>query len=343
MLGIQSVGFACLAAVLFTSWRPTALIGTGAFLIVSVVVTAVPIWMLWRSLRTESTSTAAAAPIGMWKPLLVYSFGTWGSSALFSLWSWLDRYMLLHFDTLTSTECLQQLGTYHIVENVAGPLAALGAGWSVQVLAHTVHLWESGQKEQAGRLVQLATKLTVFVLTFVAAGIVVFKRSLLAGIFGDTTMASGEILELILVAAIVLTAQCMIRCYVLCHERAWVISLVWIVAIAVSFGLNLFLIPVLHLQGAAITAVASTLGPTFLLMGLTHRAGLRLALSTWLASALPLVLLVPPFWMLLAMAAAALAVAKTEWLLSEEEKEKLNATISSAVAARFTRPTAATA
>jgi peptidoglycan biosynthesis protein MviN/MurJ (putative lipid II flippase) len=151
-------------------------------------------------------------------------------------------------------------------------------------------------------------------------------------------MASGEILDLVLVTAIVLAAQCMIRCYVLCHERAWVISVVWVVAVAMSFGLNLVLIPALHLQGAAITAVVSTIGSTFLLMGLTHRAGLRLAPSTWAATVLPLVLLLSPFWMLLALALAVLAVARTEWLLSNEDKEKLNATIAGVLVSRFSRP-----
>jgi O-antigen/teichoic acid export membrane protein len=335
MLGIQSIGFVGLAAVLFAVLRPTALVGAWAFLIVSVVVTAVPIWMLCRSLRIAAASDRAAAPTEIWKPLLVYSIGTWGSSALFSLWMWLDRYMLLHFDTLSSAECLQQLGTYHIVENLAGPLGALGAGWSIQVLAHTVHLWETGNADQAGRLVQLATKLTVLALTFVAAGIVVFKRFLLAGIFGDTTMASGEILEWVLIAAIVLAAQCMVRSYVLCHERAWVVSVAWIAAVALSFGLNLLLIPVLHLHGATITAAASALASTWLLMGFTHRAGLRLAASTWLATALPFVLLLPPHWMLLALATAVLAIAKTEWLLSHDDKAMLNATIGNMLASRF--------
>jgi O-antigen/teichoic acid export membrane protein len=335
MLGIQSIGFVGLAAVLFAFWRPTAMVGASAFLIVSAGVTAVPIWMLWRSLPSASTSESVKTQPKMWKPLLVYSFGTWGSSALFSLWMWLDRYMLLHFDTLPSAECLQQLGTYHIVENLAGPLGALGAGWSIQVLAHTVHLWEAGQRDQAGRLVQLATKLTVLVLTFVAAGIVVFKQFLLAGVFGDTTMASGEILEWVLVAAIVLAAQCMVRSYVLCHERAWVVSVVWIAAVALSLGLNLLLIPVLHVRGATITAAVSALASTWLLMGFTHRAGLRLAPSTWLATVLPFVLLLPPSWMLLALAAAVLAVAKTEWLLSDEDKSKLNTTIGNMLASRF--------
>lgn len=343
MLVIQSVGFAALGAALLLWWRPAAIAGAWAFLIISIVVTAIPMWMLWQHLQNGLAGTTHAAPAGMWKQLFAYSLGTWGSSALFALWGWLDRYMLIHLDTLSSTECFEQLGTYHIVENVAGPLGALGAGWSVQVLAHTVHLWESGQKEQAGRLVQLAAKLTVFVLTFVAVGMVVFKRVLLAGIFGDTAMASGEILELVLVAAIVLAAQCMIRCYVLCHERAWVISVVWVVAVVMSFGLNLVLIPALHLQGAAITAVVSVLASTCLLMGLTHRAGLRLAPSTWLVTALPFVLLLPSHWMLLALALAVLAVAKTEWLLSEQDKDKLNATLAGLFARRFARPTVATA
>ena len=70
--------------------------------------------------------------------------------------------------------------TYHIVENVTGPLLALGAGWSTQVLAHTVHLWESNQKDAGGSLVQFSTKVTTLVMTCAAVALVQIKRWLLA-------------------------------------------------------------------------------------------------------------------------------------------------------------------
>ena len=302
MLVVQSVGFASLAGMLFVAWRPSALAGAWAFLIASAAVTAVPVWMIWRHLRCEtapaSASESAAASTGMWWPLLVYSLGSWGTSSLFSLWGVLDRYMLLHFDTLSKNECLSELGTYHIVENVTLPIQALGAGLAIQVLAHVVHLWESNDRAGANRLVQLATKLIVFVFTFAAAGLVVLKQFVLVGIFGDESLASGEILEPVLVTVVLLTAQCMVRSHLLCRERVWGQAAAWVAALGVSFGLNLILIPTLHLKGASITALVSTATSTVLVMWLTERSGLKLDRSTWATVALPLVLLLPSTAML---------------------------------------------
>ena len=324
MLVIQSLGFAGLAAAMFVFWQPTALAGTTAFVVMSIVVTAVPAWMLWRHLRAEPFDSVAAAPAGAWKQLLAYSLGTWGSSGLFAIWGVLDRYILLHFDTLGSTACLEQLGTYHIVENVTAPLQALGAGWSVQVLAHTVYLWESDRKREAGEQVQLATKLTTLVLMFVAAGLVVLKRFVLVDIFGDRSLASGEILEYGLAVALVLVGQCMLRSWVLCHERVSVISVAWGVTVAASCALNVVLVPLFHLRGAAITSVVTAAVSSLMLMWFTHRAGLRLDRSTYAASALPLALLLPAPFMLGTLAVAVLAIPRTEWLLSNADKEKIN-------------------
>lgn len=327
MLVVQSLGFAVLAGLLFVYWRPTALVGAWAFLIVSTVVTAIPCWMLWNHLKSSDCVANTPFPPGTWRQLWMYSLGTWGASALYALWGWLDRYMLLHLDTLGTTRCLEQIGTYHIVENITGPLLALWAGWSTQVLAHTVHLWESKQREEGCRLVEFSTKVTVIVTTCVAAGIVVFKRWLLITVFGDTTMASGEILELVLVSTCLLAGQCMVRCYVLCHERVWNVSLVWVSAVGSSFLLNLVLVPHLHLKGAAISSMVTSVGSTWLLMWLTQRAGLRLQIGTWLASLVPLLLIMPPLLMLFGLVVVAAVVARTDWFLDEADKQRINTTL----------------
>ena len=103
MLVAQSLGFAVIGWLLLKWWQPTALAGEWAFLIVSVVVTTIPCWMLWTHLQSEPAGSGEVMQEGMWRQLWFYSLGTWGATAVFSLWGWLDRYMLLHFDTLGGT------------------------------------------------------------------------------------------------------------------------------------------------------------------------------------------------------------------------------------------------
>jgi O-antigen/teichoic acid export membrane protein len=324
MLVVQSLGFALIGAILLTQWQPTALAGAWSFVFVSTVVTVIPCAMLWKHVQSESEVAPQDVERGMWRSLFMYSIGTWGASAVYSLWGWLDRYMLLHFDTLGTTACLEQLGTYHIVENVTGPLLALGAGWSTQVLAHTVHLWESNQKDAGRSLVQFSTKITTLVMTCVAVALVQIKRWLLAGVFGDSSMASGEILELVLVTTCLLSAQCMVRSYVLCRERVWAASFVWVCAVTVSVLLNSLLVPALHLKGAAITTVVTSLGSTWLLMWLTKRSGLAPELGTWLVTIVPFILLLPSWAMLTGLACVGWIVVRTDWLLTAAERDRVN-------------------
>jgi len=341
MLVAQSIGFAGLGAVLLIVWRPTALAGTWAFLLVSACVTAVPCWMLWKHIRSKSES--GMPDTDPWSSLWCYSLGTWGSSAMFSLWGWLDRYMLIHFDSLSHDECMGQLGSYYIVDTITAPLLALFAGWSVQVQAHAVHLWETGHRERAGDLVQVATKFTVLATMVLAMGAILFKSFLLVSVFGDKSLATSGILELGLVTVCLLAAQSMVRCYVLCRERVWTVSIVWASAMTLSCVCNFLLIPLLHLKGAAITAAISALVSTWLLMRFTHRAGLKLARSTWLATLVPLTLLLPMPAALAGLGLTATIVVCTDWLFTDQEKRRLREAVVELMGRRLANnPVAAT-
>ena len=158
----------------------------------------------------------------------------------------------------------------------------------------------------------------------IGAGLVVLKRMVLVDIFGDVTMESGEILEVVLVTTIVLGGYHTVRSYMLCSERPLALTAVWLGGLGLNVVLNLVLIPRFQVKGAAIACLISSAVSTAIVMGLTHRAGLRLAGSTWAVCTLPVVLLAPPPHMLAVLALAAGLVVWTDWLLSAEDKSQLN-------------------
>jgi O-antigen/teichoic acid export membrane protein len=324
MLFAQSVGFAALASLMLTFWQPTALAGAWAFFAVSNLVVIAPAWLVWQHVRCEPYEAGKTVSASTWRQILLYSFGAWAGGSMADAWSVLDRYMLIHCDTLAAAERLQQVGTYHIVENVTGPLLALAAGWAIQVLANAADLWESHRRREAEQLIGLAVKLTLIVFTFAAAGLAVLKPLVLARIFGDTSMASGAILEIVLASTILLSGQCMLRAYLFCRERSLVIALVWVGVLATSLVLNWLLIPVFHLKGAALAALVGASVSAAILLATTARAGLPLTRSLCAVWVLPFVLLLPPYYMLAALAVVALLVSRTDWLLAHDDKDKMN-------------------
>ncbi len=343
LLVFQSVGFALVGSLMLWLWRPDAVAGATAFLVVCVLVTALPAWLLWRRLPGDASVRGAAFSTGTWRSILGYSLGTWGTGSLTMLWRVFDRYMLIHTDTLGATACLQEIGSYHIVENITGPLLALGGMISVLVLPHAVHLWEARRDREAGDLIQLATKLTVLGLTAAAAGLVVLKRWVLLGIFGDASPESGEILELVLAANIVVASHSVLRSYLLCRERAFSVTVVWAGGLLLNFLLNLVLIPAMHLKGATIASLVSACFSTAVVMALTHRAGMRVSRSTWLVCALPLALLAPPLVMLAALASASIGLLTSDWLLSGDDKRRINMALADRVLRRRSPAGTATA
>ena len=334
MLLCQSVGFAFIGAMLLACWRPDAVAGASAFLVTTIAVTAVPCWMIWSKTRTEPLCAGSQGAVGLWRQILTYSLATWGTGSLVTLNRVLDRYMLVHAGTMSVDQCLRQVGAYHIVETVTSPLLALGGLLSTLMLPHAVHLWEALRNDETRHMIQLGTKLTVLGLTFGGACIVVLKRVILVEIFGDVTMESGDLLEIVLVTTIVLGAYHTVRSYMLCSERPVALTAIWLGGLAINVMLNLLLIPILQVKGAALACLISSVVSTAVVMALTHRAGLKLSGSTWAVCALPAVLLVSPALMLGGLALATGLVLCTDWLLSTEEKEALNAWLAQRLARR---------
>jgi O-antigen/teichoic acid export membrane protein len=337
MLLCQSVGFAFIGVMLLICWRPDAVAGASAFLITTIAVTAVPCWMLWSNTRTEPICPGNRGAVGLWRQILTYSLATWGTGSLVTLNRVLDRYMLVHAGTTSVDQCLRQVGAYHIVETVTSPLLALGALLSTLMLPHTVHLWEAKRNDETRHMIQLGTKLTVLGLTFAGACIVILKRVLLADIFGDVNMESGDLLEIVLVTTIVLGAYHTVRSYMLCSERPFALTAIWLGGLAVNVLLNLLFIPMLQVRGAALACLISSVVSTAAVMVLTHRAGLKLSAGTWGVCALPAVLLASPALMLGGLTLAVGMVLWTDCLLSADEKAALNAWLGQRLARRSVR------
>lgn len=340
MLLCQSVGFALTGALLLICWRPDAVAAASAFLITTIAATAVPCWMIWSNTRTEPVCAGSQGAVGLWRQILAYSLATWGTGSLVTLNRVLDRYMLVHAGTMSVDQCLRQVGTYHIVETVTSPLLALGGLLSTLMLPHAVHLWEAKRNDETRHMIETGTKLTVLGLTFAGACIVILKRVVLVEIFGDITMESGDLLEIVLVTTIVLGAYHTVRSYMLCSERPLALMGIWLGGLAVNVVLNLVLIPLLQVKGAALACLIGSVASTAAVMALTHRAGLKLSGSTWAVCILPGVLLASPVLMLGALTIASGLVLWTDWLLSNQEKVALNAWVDQRLARRFVRPAA---
>ncbi|MBX7168815.1 MAG: lipopolysaccharide biosynthesis protein [Pirellulales bacterium] len=289
----QSIGFCVLGVGLLWLLRNDAVGGSIAFLLSSVLVLLLPTWLMGRYLQGLPRDRQAAPGLAAWQGLFAYAVATWSAGWLMELWRTIDRWLIVHYDTLPAQARFESIGSYNIVEMITQPLFALAMQISILVLPHVVHLWEAHEFDKAGHMVRLATKMTVLGLMCVAVPLVATKQLILAGIFGDHSPQGSSIVEPVLVAMIAASAHFVLRSYLLCRERNRLIGLGWIAALAVSVPLCLWWVPQWHLQGAAWATMVGGI-VSALVVGLTSQwDGLRMDTATWLVMALPLALLAP--------------------------------------------------
>jgi len=330
----QSIGFAVLGAVVLLLWRDDAIGSAWAYLLSAVGVMLPQVWLLYVYLRTLPPSLADAGNEPIWRPMMIYSFGTWSAGGLSELWRVVDRWMLVHDGAGETVARLEQIGSYYIVEMIALPMLTLAVQISILVLPHIVHLYEDGRDGEAQRLVRLSTKLVVLTLLFGSYLLVVMKPFLLKTVFDDTSGQGMAIFEYVLVAMIAASAHYMLRSYVLCRERVWFTAMGWGVGLATNLALAAILIPRYELIGATVATMTSALIALAAIVWLSRIGGLAIDARLVGVLVLPLVLLAPPLVTVATLAAIVLVTATTHLVFDPEEKQQLRAKLNAA-SARF--------
>ncbi len=337
---IQNIGFFAAAAVLFFVWRCDAVANAWAFAGVTLAVAAVLGVYLVRVIprmeshgEGESTSKAFA-----WQTLMVYSLATWGAGSIQALWRYLDRYMLLHLAQLAPEQVLGEIGDYFIASKLGQPLTVVAGMLGVVLLPHAARRWEEGKHAEVDRLIRLTAKLTALGLTLAGACLVVLKRPALLIVVGRVPRGAEMVIEPVVVTIIAIALVYVVRTYLLCREKLWVIAGAWCLALAGNFAMNAWLIPRHGLWGASMATAASAALAVVATNWSSARHGLKLDAGTWFACALPTALFLPVPAMLAVATVTAGLLLWTERILTAEERGTIDRWAAGRFPGRFAAP-----
>jgi O-antigen/teichoic acid export membrane protein len=323
----HNVGCFFLVGAFFLAWPIDATVGGWTFVVITFLTTAMAGLLLWRVLRGTSVTAAAGertAVADSWRLIATYSLATWSAGSLQALWTYLDRYMLLHLSGLPNESVLEQIGGYYIASRLGQPLTVVAGLLSVILLPHAARLWETDRREEVCTMLRLTLKLSAAALTLAGAALIVLKQEAMALLIGRVPHSASITLAPVLITIIAVALHYVLRSYLLCRERVWIATGLWTAALTANGLLNLWLIPRYQLYGAALATLISSMGAALASAWLAARDGLRLDVGSWLACALPLALLLPPQAMLAVLAAVAGSVLFSQWFLSDVERDLLN-------------------
>ena len=328
----QNLGFLALAVVLLSCWRSDAYAAAWANLATTLLAAVVIVWWLRRSTRRESdagdlensTDPGTSRSNIVWWPVLAYSLGAWSAGSMQALWRVIDRYMLLHLSSIGTPETLDHLGQYFVASKLGQPVAALAGVLSMALLPHAAKLWENNQRGEVSNMVRTTTKLAAISMAFGGALLVVLKVELVELITGRSAVMACAVFAPVLVTVIAVSLHYILRTYLMCHERAWAIGGVWLVTLLANAALNAVFIPRVGLMGAAWATLISAGIALALTAALSMQSGMKIGPRLLVCLALPAVLLLPAAWMIVALAALAVAVHYTNCIFSAAEKQWIN-------------------
>ena len=324
----QNLSFLLLVVVLFGCFTASAYLAAWASLLTTFVVALLVGFWIYRRMDTSgqlATPEASSTPM-LWWPVLTYSLGAWGAGSLQALWRVIDRYMLLHLSSASAAETLDQIGQYYIASKMGGPLGALAGVVSMALLPHAAKLWESGKRQEVCHIVRAATKLLILMMTFGGALLLALKYWLIPLVVGRDAMLTIAIFGPVLLTVIAVSVHFMLRTYLMCHEKPWSVTWIWVVTLAANAGLNCLLIPRYQLLGADWATMLSGGLAVALTTLCSHWTGMAIGRRLVLCLCLPAVLLLPPVGMTALLFLVALATHFTDWILNEQEKQLINQT-----------------
>ena len=191
------------------------------------------------------------------------------------------------------------------------------------LLPHLSHDWEAGRRDQVSARMNLTLKL-LGLLLFVGSIAILLSAPFLFNVAFAGKFARGmDVFPWTLTYCAWFGLATMAQMYLWCAERARLSCLALGLGLTTNIVLNLILLPKFGLSGA----VWATAAANFIALALLYRFngwfGMKIQRSMLLVSLLPLSLGFGVWFSLATLATVILAIAKTDWIFSRDEKKEL--------------------
>lgn len=319
----NSLAFALVGLTLLLSWRASAasvIAAFGAASLLSAAYGAVRLRGVWRNLPDEGVGE----PQGQfWRKLAPFAVWIWITNWLANLFGLTDRYMLVHHSGLPEVEALALVGQYHSARIM--PLLFLGVAEMLAALItpHLSHDWEAGRREAVVRRLNLLLKGFTFA-TAAAALAVLFISPWLFGVALEGRYAGGlAVLPWTLASCTWGALAIVAGNYLWCAEKPRLATLAMFVALVINIALNLWLLPLYGLLGAALATASANACLLLATYAAAALVGLRPDRGVWLLTLLPLALGLGTLGAFAVIALVVLLAAVTPLLLSREDKQQV--------------------
>lgn len=319
---LQSLLFAGLTLALLTK-HVSVLSIVGGYGFACLIASLWGIWWVWPGLKSEQTTTTHIPHLAFWSRLLRFALFVWITNLLSHLFAVVDRMMVLHCSGLDSVVALEQVGNYHSSRIVPLLLVSFADLLSGLIMPHLSHDWESGRREQVGRQLNLAVKLSSLGMHAVGMGVLLLSAFMFDVILQGKYNDGLAVLPWTLAGCVISGTYVVAQNYLWCAEHPRLAALPLAIGLLANVILNLMFIPWWGLHGAVLATATSTVICLAIILLLSQRHGMKLDPGTWITCALPVTLGFGSYVATVAFVLVAIVGLTNNLILDAEERAQM--------------------
>jgi O-antigen/teichoic acid export membrane protein len=274
----------------------------------------------WRCLPPDAAPLPQRA---LWSVLLPFAGWIWTGNLISNLFEVADQFMLKYFSGLPAIAADSLVGQYYSSRVIPMLLISVATMLAGSLLPHLTRDWEAGNRDSVRRRLNTFAKLAAIAFTVGAAGCLIASPVLFTWALRGKYDAGLAVLPGTLAYCTCYGIGCIAMNYLLCAERAKLVSLALVCGLTTNLGMNYLLAPQFGLIGVVVATIIANVAALALIFWLSSLAGMRWQPSTLVAAALPLSL---PLGGLPALAIVAIVLAlgwRERWLVTDDEQESL--------------------
>lgn len=320
---VQGLGFAVIGVVLAWCWQPTALAvisAYGAATLLAAMVGTVAVAKAWPGLSDDGQRFSHRAILC---PIAKFAAWMWLANALTNLFTYVDRYVMLHCCGLDEVGAMTLIGNYHTARILPLLISSVAITVAGAMLPHLSHDWECGRVERVSRRSALSLKLLSLGLTLAGLAVLLAAPLLFNVALHGKFNAGRDVLAWTLVCGVWAGLHTSAFNYLWCAERSRLVSVAIFAGLLLNIGLNLVLVPRFGLAGAVWGTCLASLAVLLLAVWFSSKAGLPADKRLLAMLAVPLLLCLPTWGAAAALFAVTGLCWRTNWLLSADEQQQL--------------------
>lgn len=310
------VGVYAAVGVVLVVISPTATTGAIAYVLAAFASVAIFSPLLLRYTRSVEPVPKSGEESRFYRNLLGITIWYAVIPVLAQVFHFVDRFSLEH---LMSTS---DQGTYSAVIGLCETLSAIGLAVTSVTYPHVCATWERGDRDKAKKDLDLSVRILGLILLVAGIILVIFGKWFILLLLGREYLPGAVVIPYLAVFYLVTMQISLIAIYPPLIEKNYIVAIAYLFGLPSAVALNLLLIPILGMVGAALATLLAYVVIWAVVVGICWRFGLLLTRRTLLVCLSCVVLLLPWYVAVPAVGLVLYACAFQTWILSAKEREK---------------------